>query len=77
MGEEVVENVLRRGGVEGWVPLGEVGKAFMIVLLAMMDRKNRKVARGLTDPLIVRERHRKLLAQCGSLVHPALGCAWL
>lgn len=74
MGEEVVEDVLRRGGVQGWVPLGEIGEAFMITLLALMDHR---VARGLTGPLIVRERLRKLLAQCGSLVHPALGCAWL
>lgn len=36
-----------------------------------------RIARGLTDPLIVRERLHKLLAQYGTLVHPALGCAWL
>lgn len=77
MGEEVVENVLRRGGVEVWVPLGEIGEAFMVILLVAMDHKIRRVARGLTDPLIVRERLRKLLARCGSIVHPALGCAWL
>lgn len=44
MGEEIVENVLGRGGVEGGVPLGEVGKAFMIVSMAIMDQNIHSIA---------------------------------
>lgn len=44
MGEEVVENVLGRGGIQGGVPLGEVGEAFMITLIATMDQKIHSVA---------------------------------
>ncbi len=44
MGEEVVENVLGRGGVQGGVPLREVGEAFMIILMAPMNQKIHSVA---------------------------------